>query len=182
MVGKMIKEARQACKLTQEALGWAVGLSASEISRAEREEITLDNDELKRIAKAVKITQKSLLDAAKQDRESAMVSSMPIGMPGMMPMGAMDPNAPLPMGGAMPMGEPPMMLTTAEKKLMEQFRAADSATKKAVKKLLKGDQAELVELVNNGIVPGFNPMDPNAPFGGPIGGPMGGPRGRGPRF
>ena len=158
MIGQLIKEARTAAKLTQEQLAWAVGgLTATDIRKAEKEDIFLSNDELKRIAKATNVTQKSLLDAAKLDKEAATQPMMP----------------PMPQGGMMPppMGEPPMELSSTERKLIEQFRAADSNTKKAVKKLLKGDQAELVDIVNNGM-----------PMPGPMhGGPMGGPGGR-PRF
>ena len=159
MIGQMIKEARNAAKLTQEQLAWAVGgLTAADIRKAEHEDIFLSNDELKRIAKATNVTQKSLLDAAKADKAAAEMAAqppvppMPAGNPGMVP--------------PPPMGEPPMELSSTERKLIEQFRAADSATKKAVKKLVKGDQPELVDIVNNGM---------------PMPGPMGGPGGR-PRF
>ena len=67
-VGTLIKEARTAAGLTQEALAKKIkGVSASDISLAERGEKTLTQAALKEIAKATGVTQKSLLDAAKSD-------------------------------------------------------------------------------------------------------------------
>ena len=65
-VGDLIKEARTNAGLTQTALAEQVeGVSANDISKAERGEKTLTNEQLKQIAKATGVTQKSLLDAAK---------------------------------------------------------------------------------------------------------------------
>ena len=65
-VGTLIKEARTEAGLTQEQLARKVkGVSASDISRAERGELELTQAALKEIAKATGVTQKSLLDAAK---------------------------------------------------------------------------------------------------------------------
>lgn len=65
-VGTLIKEARTAAGLTQEQLAKKIsGLSASDISKAERGEKDLTQDQLKAIAKATGVTQKSLLEAAK---------------------------------------------------------------------------------------------------------------------
>ena len=62
--GQLIKEARTAAGMTQEQLAKKVkGLSASDISKAERSEIALTNDQVKAIAKATGVTQKSLLEA-----------------------------------------------------------------------------------------------------------------------
>ena len=67
-VGTLIKEARTAAGLTQEALAKKIkGVSASDISLAERGEKTLTQAALKEIAKATGVTQKSLLDTAKSD-------------------------------------------------------------------------------------------------------------------
>ena len=64
-VGKLIKKARTDAGLTQEELARKVkGVSASDISKAERGEIRLTNEALKKIAKATGVTQKSLTDAA----------------------------------------------------------------------------------------------------------------------
>ena len=67
-VGALIKEARTNAGLTQEQLARKVkGVTASDISLAERAKKELTNDELKLIAKATGVTQKSLLEAAKLD-------------------------------------------------------------------------------------------------------------------
>ena len=64
-VGELIKEARTKKGLSQEKLaGMVEGLSASELSKAERGEKDLTAAELKGIAKACGVTQKSLLEAA----------------------------------------------------------------------------------------------------------------------
>ena len=65
-VGTLIKEARTQAGMTQEALAKKVkGVSASDISFAERGEKELTQAALKEIAKVTGVTQKSLLDAAK---------------------------------------------------------------------------------------------------------------------
>ena len=75
-VGTLIKEARTAAGLTQEQLAKKVaGVSASDISKAERGEKDLTQEQLKAIAKATGVTQKSLLDAAKGGSPSSSSSS-----------------------------------------------------------------------------------------------------------
>ena len=64
-VGELIREARTKAGLSQEKLAAMIdGLSASELGKAERGEKELTQAELKAIAKATGVTQKSLLDAA----------------------------------------------------------------------------------------------------------------------
>ena len=71
-VGTLIKEARTQAGMTQEALAKKVkGVSAGDISLAERGEKELSQAALKEIAKATGVTQKSLLDAAKGASGSA---------------------------------------------------------------------------------------------------------------
>lgn len=65
--GARIRQARTGAKLTQAALGEAIGLSAAEISKAERGELQLSQAKLKAIAKATGVTQASLLSG---DREA----------------------------------------------------------------------------------------------------------------
>ena len=63
-VGDLIKEARTNAGLSQEKLAQQVeGVSASDISKAERGEKALTQAALKAIAKATGVTQKSLLEA-----------------------------------------------------------------------------------------------------------------------
>ena len=65
-VGALIKEARTGAGMTQEQLARKVkGLTASDISKAERGEKDLTRDQLKMIAKATGVTQTSLLNAEK---------------------------------------------------------------------------------------------------------------------
>ena len=59
-VGTLIKEARTEAGLTQEQLARKIaGLSASDISAAERHQKTLTQEQLKAIAKATGVTQAS---------------------------------------------------------------------------------------------------------------------------
>ncbi|MBR3278567.1 MAG: helix-turn-helix transcriptional regulator, partial [Lachnospiraceae bacterium] len=71
-VGPLIKEARAKAGLTQEQLASKIeGLSASDVGKAERGEKMLTQDILKQIAKATGVTQKSLLDAARESGGTA---------------------------------------------------------------------------------------------------------------
>ena len=65
-VGALIKEARAGAGLTQEQLANLVdGVTAADISKAERGMKDLTQTQLKQIAKATGVTQASLLNAAK---------------------------------------------------------------------------------------------------------------------
>lgn len=111
-VGTLIKEARTAKGYTQEQLAKKVkGASAADIGKAERGEKELTQEQLKAIAKATGVTQKSLIDAAKGSSTAKKTSS----------------------GTS-------MKLTAAEKKLVELYRAADADTKKDAVALLKGEK------------------------------------------
>lgn len=123
-VGALIKEARTGAKLTQEQLAKKIsGLTASDISKAERGELELTQAQLKAIAKATGVTQASLLNAAKD---------------GSKPAAAKKPAAKKPAAKK----EEEFRLTAAEKKLVELYRAADKDTKDAAVKLLKGEKSE----------------------------------------
>lgn len=112
-VGTLIKEARTGAGLTQEQLARKIaGLSAEDISLAERGKKNLTQDQLKRIAKATGVTQASLLNAAKGSTSSSSTSS-----------------------------KTSIKVTATEKRLVELYRAADSATKKEALKVLKGDNS-----------------------------------------
>ena len=70
-VGDLIKEARTNAGLSQKTLAELVdGVSATDIGKAERGEKELTQAQLKQIAKATGVTQKSLLDAAKGSSSS----------------------------------------------------------------------------------------------------------------
>ena len=106
-VGTLIKEARTNAGMTQEQLAKKVkGASASDISRAERGEKELTQEQLKQIAKATGVTQKSLLEAAKGKSTTTSSSTSSSG------------------------SKTTMKVTAAEKRLVEAYRKADSDTKK----------------------------------------------------
>ena len=113
-VGTLIKEARTAAGLTQEQLARKIsGLSASDISAAERHQKTLTQEQLKKIAKATGITQASLLNAAKGSTAKKASSG----------------------------SKSSMQVTATEKKLVQLYRDADSDTRKKVMNLLKGNDS-----------------------------------------
>jgi len=120
-VGKLIKEARTGAELTQEKLARKVGggLTASDISKAERGELELPLATLKKIAKATGVTQASLINAAKGTGKSTAKTSKSSKTTSS------------------------MRLTAAEKKLVTLYREADSDTKKAAVKVLKGESGGL---------------------------------------
>lgn len=117
-VGTLIKEARTNAGLTQEQLARRIsGLSASDISMAERGKKELTQAQLKQIAKVTGVTQSSLLNAAKGSTAKKTSST----------------------------GSKTMKVTATEKKLVELYRKADTDTKKAALNMLKGDE-DLTEL------------------------------------
>lgn len=117
-VGTLIKEARTAAGMTQEQLAKKVkGLSASDIGKAERGEKDLTQEQLKAIAKATGVTQKSLLDAAKG--KSASSSNKKTGS-----------------------SSSTMTLTADEKKLVNLYRKADDDRKEAALKALQGESED----------------------------------------
>ena len=129
-VGALIKEARTGAGMTQEQLAKKVkGLTASDISKAERGEKELTKDQLKLIAKATGVTQTSLLNAEKGGKTGKTGTSSTAG-------------------SSSSSAKNSVKLTAAEKKLVELYREADSDTKKAVMKLLKGDKDQKEEMLN----------------------------------
>ena len=118
-VGTLIREARTAAGMTQEQLARKVkNCSASDISKAERGEKELTQDQLKQIAKATGVTQKSLLDAARGGSSGKKTSSTG--------------------------SKSSMQVTATERRLVEAYRAADSDAKKAAMKVLKGGGTEVI--------------------------------------
>ena len=110
-VGTLVKEARTRAGFTQEQLAKKIpGLTAADISRAERGERELTQDQLKAIAKLTGVTQKSLLDAAK--------------------------GVSKPASGKTSGKTASAQLTADEKKLIALYRKADDKTKTAAADLL----------------------------------------------
>ena len=120
-VGTLIKEARTEAGLTQEQLARKIsGLSAADISAAERHQKDLTQEQLKKIAKATGVTQASLLNAAKGTSAKKTTSS-----------------------------KTSMQVTATEKRLVQLYRDADSDTKKKVMNLLKGNDSPAGELLED---------------------------------
>ena len=112
-VGTLIKEARTEAGLTQEQLARRIsGLSANDISLAERHQKNLTQDQLRQIAKITGVTQTSLLEAAK-------------GSTAKKPAGA----------------KSSMQVTATERRLVELYRAADTETRKDALKVLRGQDS-----------------------------------------
>lgn len=121
-VGTLIKEARTKADLSQEKLAKMIpGLSATDIGKAERGEKELTQDQLKAIAKATGVTQKSLLEAASGTKKTTASKA----------------------------ASDDFKLTAAEKKLVELYRKADADTKKKVTNLLKGESTDGADLLGS---------------------------------
>ena len=122
-VGELIKEARTEAGLTQAELAKKVdGVTASDISKAERGEKELTQAALKQIAKATGVTQSSLLNAAKGGTSGSSAKKKT--------------------SSTAKKDEDDFKLTATEKKLVELYRDADSDTKKAAMSILKGEKPE----------------------------------------
>ncbi len=116
-LGALIRTARTEAGLTQEQLAKKVkDLSASELSKVERGEKEPTTDQIRQIAKATGVTQKSLLDAAKTAKTASSGKSA----------GEKD----------------TMKVTAAERKLVELYRQADGDTRKAALKVLQGEKTD----------------------------------------
>lgn len=125
-VGTLIKEARTNADLTQEQLARRIsGLSASDISQAERGLKDLTQDQLKQIAKITGVTQSSLLNAAKGSSSKKTSSSSA--------------------------SKTSYMVTAEEKKLIQLYRKADSTTKSSVMNLLNV-KANATEMILEGLM------------------------------
>ena len=144
-VGVLIKEARTAAGLSQESLARKIdGVSATDIGKVERGEKDLTQAQLKEIAKALGITQKSLLEAPKNISATAAkkttstsaaakkTSSTSTAAKKTSSTSSTAKKTTSSTGTT-------MKLTATEKKLVELYRAADSDTRKAAVSILKGE-------------------------------------------
>ena len=165
-VGALIKEARTKAKLTQEQLANMVdGLTASDISKAERGEKELTQAALKQIAKATGVTQASLLNAAKADAEEeakvASKSSKSGSTKSASAKSGSSKSSSAKSSSSSKSGtkststkkttekKDEFTLTATEKKLVELYRAADSDTKKRVTSILKGEEEEPGDILSS---------------------------------
>ncbi len=154
-VGALIKEARTKAGLSQEALAKLVdGLSASELGKVERGEKDLTNEELKGIAKATGVTQKSLLEAPKNLKAaSSSAAKKAAGTGKKTETGSAAKKTSgtgKKTGSAAKKTGDSEKLTAAEKKFLQLYRAADADSRKAAEKLLKGEKDGLLEMFLGG--------------------------------
>ena len=120
-VGTLIKEARTAAGLTQEQLARKIsGLSASDISAAERHQKNLTQEQLKQIAKITGVTQTSLLNAPKGTTTAKSTAA-----------------------------KSSMQVTATERKLVELYRKASSEDKKQALKVLKGEDSLMEDILES---------------------------------
>jgi len=139
-VGKLIKEARVNADMTQEQLARKVaGVSASDLSKAERGEKDLTQEQLKKIAKATGVTQKYLLDAAKGTTKTTTKKTTAKKTTTAKTTKSTEKKPKTPSNAGIT-----MRVTSTEKKLIEYYRLADSDTKKAATKVLKGESNDLM--------------------------------------
>ena len=146
-VGTLIKEARTGADLTQEQLARKIkGLSASDISLAERGQKELTQTQLKEIAKATGVTQASLLNAAKGTASKSAAAKKTTKKSSSEKKSTSSASA-----------KSSVKVTAAEKKLLELYRAADAQTKKDVVKLLKGEEESADSVLESllGVVQGM---------------------------
>ena len=143
-VGKLIREARTGADLTQEKLAKKVGggLTASDVSRAERGEIDLPQATLRAIAKATGVTQSSLVDAAKAENASSGKKTS-AGKTTATKSAAKKAKTPDSAGVS-------MRVTATEKRLVEAYRLADGDAKKAAMKLLRGECPDMAAKILGG--------------------------------
>ena len=161
-IGALIRKARTEAGFTQEQLAKKVsGLSASDISRAERGELIPTQEQLKTIAKITGVTQKSLLDAAQESKTEGSSSgtdgstgsgkkSADSSGSGKKPSGAAGTGGKKPSGstnsGA---NSKTMEVTATERKLVELYRKASSDEKKTVMSILKGEKDTTNEMISS---------------------------------
>jgi hypothetical protein len=165
-VGPLIKEARTKAKLTQEQLASKIdGLTASDVGKAERGEKMLTQDILKQIAKTTGVTQKSLLDAARESGGAAQAAGTSAASSAGKTSGKISSSGKTSQSGktttgktsqagktsstGKTTGKASMELTSTERKLVELYRVADSDKKKVVMSLLKGETQTTNEILTS---------------------------------
>ena len=137
-LGDLVKKARTEKGFTQAGLAEKVdGLTASDVSKIERGEKEPVQEVLKQMAKALGVTQKSLLDAATGSGKTA--SSSKTGTAAKKTSSARKTSA-------VKDTIDTLKLTATEKKLVQLYRKADTKTKKAAINLLEGD-SNAIELI-----------------------------------
>lgn len=134
-VGTLIKEARTGAGFTQEELARKLaGVSASDISKAERGELELSQANLKKIAKACGVTQASLLNAAKGTSAKKTTSGKKTEKKTEKKTTTKKTST---------AKKTSMQVTATERKLVEAYREATSDNKKRAMKVLKDQDDSL---------------------------------------
>ena len=137
-LGDLVKKARTEKGLTQAGLAEKVdGLTASDVSKIERGEKEPVQDIFKQMAKALGVTQKSLLDAATGSGKTTFSSKTGT---------AAKKTSSAKKTSAIKDTIDTLKLTATEKKLVQLYRKADTKTKKAAINLLEGD-SNAIELI-----------------------------------
>lgn len=141
-VGKLIKAARTGADMTQEQLARKIsGLSANDISLAERGEKDLTQAQLKKIATITGVTQASLVNAAKEEnKSSSKKTSAKATSKKTTTTTTKKPKTPS-------NANTTMKVTTTEKKLIEAYRLATSDNKKRAMSILKGEETGIGALL-----------------------------------
>lgn len=136
-VGKLIKAARTGADMTQEQLARRIsGLSASDISLAERGEKELTQAQLKKIATLTGVTLASLINAAKEENGSSKKTTTAKKTTTKTTTPKTPANA-----------NSTMKVTSTERKLVEAYRLADSDAKKRAMNILKGQEDGVLESI-----------------------------------
>ena len=160
-VGALIKEARTAAGMTQEQLAKKIkGVSAADISKAERGELDFPQSVLKEIAKATGVTQSSLVNAAKAESgnssskktsssktSTAKTSSKTSSKISSSKTSSAKTSSSKTSSSKSSSTGSSMKVTAAEKKIVEAYRGAGSDAKKIALKILKGENLELAEVL-----------------------------------
>ena len=183
-VGALVKEARTAAGLTQEQLARKLkGVDANDVSRLERGDIDFTQEQLKTIAKACGVTQKSLLDApknlgkaasssAKKSTSSSSASTKKTSSSKSSSSKSSTSKSTTSKASSSKSSSSKsssssgtsMKVSATEKKLVELYREADAETKKLVNELLKSKQAEKSQGGRSGGFKGAEPEKlPNGP-------------------
>lgn len=132
-LGTLVKEARTASGMTQTQLASKVsGLTASDIGKIERGEKGASQAQLKEMAKALGVTQKSLLEASQPSASSSGTSA----------------KKKTSSSGKTSSSASSVKLTAAEKKMLEAYRKADASTKKLALNILEG-KASLTDIAGS---------------------------------
>ena len=159
--GDLIKDARTKAGLTQEALSKKVtGVTAADISKAERGELQLTQAQLKEIAKATGVTQKSLLDSVSSSKTTTSgktAASVKTAVSGKTAASGSKTSGKTSTGksssgktsSSAKTSSSDIKLTETEKKLIKLYRDADAQAKKEAMAVLEEKKTDLGNMVSS---------------------------------